>query len=311
LILFGKIDMKLKYFVGILFIFVILLSFLPKISGNLNDVKFYSSIDTSKVIPVKGIISEISDNLYKFIDKDGNEGKLFAPNITNNEGIFYLKYDEKKDYFTLTKFENNTFFITFPFIPGLEEKSRIILYHVPVAWVSVLAFLISMFYGIRYLKSEKNEFDIRSVNSASLGFLFCILATVTGSIWARFNWGSFWNWDPRETSIFILLLIYAAYFALRSAIEVEEKKAKLSAVYSIIAFVTVPFFIFILPRITSGLHPGSADDVASPGGGPVIKSGMSFEMRIVFFLSLIAFTLLFFWIFILRNRVTELERKKI
>ena len=303
--------MKLKYFIGILFVLVILLSFIPKISGNLTDVKFYSTIDTTKIIPVKGVISEISNNLYKFIDKDGNEGRLYASNITNKEGIFYLKYNEYENHFTLKKFEKNTFFITFPFIPGLEEKARIILFHVPVAWVSVLAFLISMFYGIRYLKSENYEFDVKSVNSASLGFLFCILATVTGSIWARFNWGSFWNWDPRETSIFILLLIYAAYFALRSAIEVEEKKAKLSAVYSIIAFVTVPFFIFILPRITSGLHPGSADDLSSPGGGPVIKSGMSFEMRIIFFLSLIAFTLLYFWIFTLKNRVTELERKKI
>lgn len=303
--------MKLKIIIGILFPLIIIFAIIPKISGTLNDVKYFSSIDSLKIIPVKGIIQKENTDGYLFIDKDGNKGKIESINDVHTEGIFYLKFDKTKDIFKIYKYEKNSFFITYPFIPGLEEKARIILFHVPVAWVSVLGFLISMFYGISYLRTNKNEYDHKSMNSASLGFLFCILATLTGSIWAKFNWGSFWNWDPRETSIFILLLIYAAYFALRSAIEIEEKKAKLSAVYSIIAFTTVPFFIFILPRITAGLHPGSADDIASPGGGPVIKSGMSFEMRIVFFFSLFAFTLLFFWLFNLKNRITKLETKKI
>lgn len=193
----------------------------------------------------------------------------------------------------------------FPLIPGLEEKARIIFFHVPTAWLSVMAFLTSMFYGIRYLRKRDMMDDLRSSSAAGLGLLFCILATVTGAIWAKFNWGSFWNWDPRETSIFVLLLIYGAYFSLRSAVEVEEKRATLSSVYSIIAAVTVPFFIFIMPRIMTGLHPGAKGD--PDGAGPVIDFKMSLNMRVVFFASLIAFTLLFIWMFNLRVRAARLE----
>ncbi len=196
-----------------------------------------------------------------------------------------------------------------PIIPGLEQKARIIFFHVPTAWLSVIAFLTSMVFGIRYLRSKNPADDIRSFSAAGLGFMFCILATITGSIWAKFNWGSYWNWDPRETSIFVLLLIYGAYFSLRSAVEVEEKRAALASVYSIIAAVTVPFFIFILPRITSGLHPGAKGD--PEGAGPVVEFKMAPTMRVIFFASLIAFTLLFYWMFTLRVRAALLEQREL
>jgi heme exporter protein C len=193
----------------------------------------------------------------------------------------------------------------FPLIPGLEEKARIIFFHVPTAWLSVMAFLTSMGYGIRYLRRRDPMDDLISASAAGLGMLFCVLATVTGAVWAKFNWGSFWNWDPRETSIFVLLLIYGAYFSLRAAVEVEEKRATLSSVYSIIAAVTVPFFVFIMPRIMTGLHPGAKGD--PEGAGPVIEFKMSPNMRVVFFSSLIAFTMLFIWILSLRVRTARLE----
>lgn len=193
----------------------------------------------------------------------------------------------------------------FPLIPGLEEKARIIFFHVPAAWLSVMAFCTSMVYGILYLRRRDMMYDMKSSAAAGLGLLFCILATVTGAIWAKFNWGSFWNWDPRETSIFVLLLIYGAYFSLRAAVEVEEKRAALSSVYAIIAAVTVPFFVFIMPRIMTGLHPGAKGD--PDGAGPVIEFKMSPNMRVVFFASLLAFTLLYVWMFTLRVRAARLE----
>lgn len=193
----------------------------------------------------------------------------------------------------------------FPSIPGLEEKARIIFFHVPTAWLSVMAFITSMLYGIRYLRHKDPMDDLTSASAAGLGFLFCVLATVTGAVWAKFNWGSYWNWDPRETSIFVLLLIYGAYFSLRAAVEVEEKRATLSSVYSIIAAVTVPFFVFIMPRIMTGLHPGAKGD--PDGAGPVIEFKMSANMRVVFFSSLIAFTMLFLWMLSLRVRTARLE----
>jgi heme exporter protein C len=196
----------------------------------------------------------------------------------------------------------------FPVIPGLEEKARNILYHVPIAWTTVVAFLVSTFYGFRYLKTRNIDYDIKSVSSAGLGFMFCFLATVTGALWAKFNWGSFWNWDPRETSIFVLLLIYGAYFALRSALETEEKRATLSAVYSMIAGITVPFFIFVMPRIMSGLHPGAKGD--AEGSGPVVQMKMSPNMLVLFLLGLLGFTLLYVWLLNLRVRIARIEYER-
>ena len=173
----------------------------------------------------------------------------------------------------------------FPVIPGLEQKARILFFHVPMSWTSVVAFAVSMAYAVRYLSRKDLDDDLKSASSAGLGLMFCILATVTGSLWAKFNWGSFWNWDPRETSIFVLLLIYGAYFALRSAIDSEEKKATLAAVYAIIAGVTVPFFIFIMPRIVASLHP---EPIVNAQG----KVHMNATMLAVFLSSVAGFTAL-------------------
>ena len=188
----------------------------------------------------------------------------------------------------------------FPSIPALEERARILFFHVPMAWVTVVAFLMTMVYAINYLRTNDSDNDLKSASAAGLGILFCILATVTGSVWAKFNWGSFWNWDPRETSIFILLLIYGAYFALRSSIDGFEKRARLSAVYAIIAGITVPFFIFVLPRIVASLHP---EPIVNSEG----RVHMNASMLTVFFASLAGFTSLFAWMLRLRIRAARLS----
>ncbi|MBI3364750.1 MAG: cytochrome c biogenesis protein CcsA [Ignavibacteriae bacterium] len=188
----------------------------------------------------------------------------------------------------------------FPIIPGLEEKARILFFHVPMSWTAVVAFVVSMVYAIKYLAKKQLDDDLASSSSAGLGLMFSILATITGSVWAKFNWGSFWNWDPRETSIFVLLLIYGAYFALRSAVDSEDKRAVLSAVYAIIAGVTVPFFIFIMPRIVASLHP---EPIVNAEG----KVHMNGIMLTVFVSSLVGFTALYFWMLSLRVRTARLE----
>lgn len=188
--------------------------------------------------------------------------------------------------------EQPLYWYQFPLIPGLEENAKIIFFHVPTAWISVIAFFLSSIYSFKYLRKKNLDDDIKAYVSNQLGLIFCILATVTGAIWAKFAWGAFWSWDPRQTSIFALLLIYGAWFALRSSIESEDKRATLSSVYSMIAFVTVPFFIFIMPRIMTGLHPGSADDEIA---GPIISFKMNLNMQIIFYLSLICFSIIYFW----------------
>ncbi len=186
----------------------------------------------------------------------------------------------------------------------IGESSRIFYYHIPQAWICVIAYAMSMFFSIRYLRSRSLAEDDKAVAAAGLGFVFCILATVTGSIFAKVTWGSFWNWDPRETSIFILLLIYAAYFALRNAIEVEEKRAALAAVYSVFAFLTVPFLIFVVPRMMPSLHPEDS----------IVDETFRFQMTTVvgsiFAASLVVFTGVYLWIFNLTLRTQRLIRSR-
>ncbi len=187
--------------------------------------------------------------------------------------------------------------------PQLGDVSRIFFFHVPVAWVAVLAFLTAFAYSILYLRRKDLAHDARAAVASRLGLLFAILATITGSIFAKSTWGSYWNWDPRETSLFILLLIYGAYFVLRSAVEPEERRAALSSVYAILAFVTVPFLVFVVPRVYQSLHP--TDSVIS------IKLHLQMPPPIfaTFLASLTGFTFLFIWMFKLECEINKMSNK--
>lgn len=150
-------------------------------------------------------------------------------------------------------------FLVVPQYAGLGDSGRIIMMHVPTSWVSVMAFTVSAVYSILYLWKRKPSSDAGAVASAELGFIFCLLATITGAIFAQVVWGTFWNWDPRQTTILILLLIYAAYFALRSSLSDISQRRRLSAVYNIFAGVIMPFLMFVAPRMAdSSLHPNCA-----------------------------------------------------
>jgi len=183
------------------------------------------------------------------------------------------------------------------------ESSRIVFFHVPMAWVSTVAFFVAAFYSWRYLKTRRIESDDAAAAAARLGFLFCVLATVTGSIFARVMWNSYWNWDPRETSIVLLLLVYGAYLGLRGALEDAERRATLAAAYALVAVVTVPFLTFAVPRMYQSLHP---DTVINAEG----KIKMSADIRLVFFSSMVAFMGLFFWMWSLDRRVTRILRER-
>jgi heme exporter protein C len=189
-----------------------------------------------------------------------------------------------------------------PLVPVLGETTRVLYFHIPAAWVTVLALGWSMVHSILYLRRRRMDHDHHAAAAAEIGIVFCVLATVSGSLWARAMWGSYWNWDPRETSIVFLLLIYAAYLALRAAIESPERRARLAAIYSAVASVSVPFLIFVVPRIYFSLHP---DPIINPRG----KLDMDPRIRIVFFAMLLGFTGLFAWIQALRVRVARLEQR--
>ncbi len=193
-------------------------------------------------------------------------------------------------------------FLYAPLAKGLGEFTRVLYFNVPMAWVTVIAFTLAALFSFLYLRKKDLIYDYYAEALNQMGIMFCILATITGSIWAKMSWGSFWNWDPRETSIFILLLIYAAYFALRSAVEQEDRRANLASVYSLLAFVTMPFFIFIVPRIYESLHP---DPLVNPQG----EVKMGGKMLLVFLSSLAGYTVLFFWMLKMKFDLIRLRLK--
>jgi heme exporter protein C len=180
------------------------------------------------------------------------------------------------------------------------EAARIIFFHVPNAVVASIAFVVSMVYAIKYLKNRNLIDDAKSSVSAELGLLFTVLATITGSLFAHMQWGSWWNWDTREVAIVMLLLVYAAYFALRSATDGTEKRARLSAVFAIVAVAPMVFLMFVMPRIMVSLHP--TDTLTKQG-----NLGASYRM--VLFPAMIAFLGLYVWIFRIKTAIAEVRIK--
>ncbi len=142
-----------------------------------------------------------------------------------------------------------------PPIKGLGNLAKIIFFHVPTAWVSVVAFFTSAFFAAKFLREQNFSCDELSARAARLGFVFVLLSTVSGAIFSKLTWGAYWNWDPRQTTIFVLILIYGAYLTLRAAVSDEKIRAKVSAVYSLLSVLTVPFLVFVLPRMYFSLHP--------------------------------------------------------
>ena len=185
----------------------------------------------------------------------------------------------------------------------LGESSRILFFHVPMAWVSFVGFLAAGVWSIRYLRQRQPRHDRAAVAAVELSLLFGILATVTGSLWARVMWGAYWNWDPRQICIIISLTFYAGYLVLRSAVEDAETRARLAAAYAVLGLVVTPLFFFVVPRITFSLHP---DSVVNARGTIDMESRM---LQVLLAASL-GFTALFFWVHNLQCRLQALADRK-
>ncbi len=310
----------------IFLLIAILLTFVPYVASNFATFKFIAQNIPNFSAPLYFKIDNINkhqdslgSNSYEILVSNPNNPAAKEILLVPNSMIDYsfkpqdriiaeVSYDSRGKKFIYSKFVASNPLLVLPYVPQLGEQIRIMNLHVPCAWVAVIAYLISMFNSVQLLRTKKFEFDEISASSALLGSLFAVLATVTGMIWAKINWGSFWNWDPRQTSIFVLLLIYFSYFILRQSIENYEIKARLSSVYSIIAFITVPFLVFIMPRLLEGNHPGSAN---SPNIGPILSSQentLSILQTLGFSFGFLSFTMLFFWLLNIRVRISKISK---
>lgn len=140
----------------------------------------------------------------------------------------------------------------------IADNYRIIFFHVPAAVSSFVAFTVTFAASIVFLRSEKYKYDILAESSAYFGFTMITATLISGSVWAKVAWGSYWHWDPRETFVLILWFAYAGYLALRASIEDYALKAKYSAIYGIIAFITVPLS-YLSSKMFLSLHPTTGE----------------------------------------------------
>ena len=190
-----------------------------------------------------------------------------------------------------------------PELPILNETIRALHFHVPMWFGMIFLFFGSVIHAIKYLRTEDNKFDTYSVQLANMGIAFGVLGIITGMIWANYTWREPWSNDPKQNAAAISLLIYLAYFVLRSSIQDEQQRNRISAVFNIFAFFVMIPLLFILPRMSDSLHPGN-------GGNPGFNAyDLDSNLRKVFYLAVVGWALLGFWIATIAIRLSLAKQK--
>ena len=196
-------------------------------------------------------------------------------------------------------------FLWAPLEMTMKEVQRIFYFHVAVDWVGFLAFFVTLVSSILYLRTAARKWDIVALSSVEIGALFLTLGAMTGSLWARPVWNTWWTWDARLTTVAITWLVYLAYLMLRGAIDDPQRQARFSAVYGIVSFVTVPLTfasVFFLRTI----HPALFAASTAAQGRMQFDTGLgSAKMGMTLTFCVIAFTVVY--ITLLRMRI-KLER---
>lgn len=193
------------------------------------------------------------------------------------------------------------FLIPIPDIPVLKQSARNLFLHVPMWFTMAICFGSGLVYSIRYLNSQKVELDRKAESATQVGLIFGICGLLTGSLWARFTWGTWWTFaEPRMNLSALAMMIYVAYFVLRTAFDNPDKRAKLAAVYNVFAATTIPFLLYIVPRQLPSLHPGAE-------GNPAFSEITAPELRYIFYPAIIGFIGLSVWMMNILNRYKKVK----
>jgi len=179
-----------------------------------------------------------------------------------------------------------------PLEKTMGSVQKIFYFHLPLAFSAFLSFFVAFVAGIMYLRTRRQIWDARLAASVEIGVVLTTLVLITGSLWGKPIWNTYWTWDPRLTTSLILWFIYASCLILRSAVEEEGKRATYSAVMAIVGFVDVPI-VFFSARLWRSIHP------------TVIRSdsvGLESSMLITLLACMVA--MLSFWIGLYKFRVS-------
>ncbi len=191
----------------------------------------------------------------------------------------------------------------FPYRNILHETIRNTFFHVSLWFTMFWLLFMSVYFTFKYLKTNVKDYDLKAFALVRTAIFFGVLGCLTGALWARYTWGTWWTKDIKLNMAAISLLIYFAYLILRASIDDEDRKARISGAYNIFALVAVVPLIFVLPRLTDSLHPGN-------GGNPAFGAeDMDNALRLVFYPSVIGFICLGCWMASLLYRLDRIQLK--
>jgi heme exporter protein C len=225
------------------------------------------------------------------------------------DGIFVSK-SEKPDSNIVAQFDSSIDIkllkpdgIRFPYRSILNETIRNTFFHVALWMAMFVLYVIGLVYAIKYLITKDLKFDSKSAAFNKSGILYGMLGIITGSLWAKYTWGDWWTNDVKLNMSTIAMFIYFGYLILRSSFTDEDKRARISAVFSIFAFVTLIPLVFVIPRMTDSLHPGN-------GGNPALGGeDLDNTLRLFFYPVIIAYILLGTWMAQLKYRYDQLSKR--
>ncbi len=191
-------------------------------------------------------------------------------------------------------------FVVEPVLPAAQTgfSQKIFYWHLPVAILSFIAFLATLVFSVMYLIKKELKYDVAAYCSAELGLVFGVVLMVFGMTWDYLAWGVWWTWDPRLTTYLILLLLFGAYFFLRSMVTERSRQATFAAVFGIIAALDVPVSFLSTRLIKNVLHPvviGAKD------------SGLEPSMYIWLLLSMLGFTLLYVALLLVKIDIENMQ----
>lgn len=194
--------------------------------------------------------------------------------------------------------------VQYPFRNILAETIRNTYFHVPMWFAMIILFGASAVHSLLYFLKGNMENDRKGIAFVRTGLVFGMMGMITGMIWAKFTWNAYWSWDVKQNMSAIALLIYAALMVMRTSVEDEMQRARLTAGYNMFAFIILIPLLFIIPRMTDSLHPGN-------GGNPALGGeDLDNTMRMVFYPAIIGWTMLGFWISQLNYRISKLHLVK-
>lgn len=250
-------------------------NFNPDIVGvSLFSVLVDNPVDGAAVIPSKVIIQQDSINL--------------------ESGLASWTSKEKPEFHFKNKFH-------FPYRNILVETIRNTFFHVSLWFAMFLLLGMSVYFSFKYLKDPNPDHDLKAFALMRTALLFGLLGCITGSIWARYTWETWWITDIKLNMAALSMLIYIAYLVLRASLEDMDRKRRIAAAYNIFALIAVIPMIFVLPRLTDSLHPGN-------GGNPAFGTDdMDNALRLIFYPSVLAFMLLGLWLASLLYRIDRIH----